>query len=447
MLWAANNAGRENLRYGIVPPASGHPQYSNNCDDIDYQIEADFSGIIAPGMPNIPVILGEKFGRLMNYGDGLYGGQFVGGMYSAAFFETDIHKILESGLSCIPAESHYAQCVRDVIRWHQENPENWEKTWALIEEKYHKSREFQQFANQKGSWVPIDAKLNGAYIVLGLLYGNGNMDSTIVISMRGGKDSDCNPSNAAGILATTIGYDQLNQKFKTGLDENRKFSYSPYDFKDLIALSERFAREFVAGNGGRIETAADGKEYFHIPLNPPVPSDFLPSYDPGPCEPDDRLSEKEMKEIHVYSGRHFSPLFEQIGIKMEVRNCGKTVLPEFIEWNKKKGVISTIPFFDGNGVKLYMQEKDTIPESHRGYFSFSAGHNPGEVWKLAIGKGGRLVMDTLVSDQNSRNGWMNFTVDISEFAGKESIDLTLFANQVGDRPAINYWADFRLVVE
>jgi hypothetical protein len=447
MLWAANNAGRENLRYGIVPPASSHPKYSNNCDDIDYQIEADYSGIIAPGMPNVPIKLGENFGRLMNYGDGLYGGQFVGGMYSAAFFENDIHKILEAGLATIPAESHYATCVRDVIRWHRENPVSWEKTWALIEEKYHQSNEFQKFAKQQGSWVPIDAKLNGAYIVMGLLYGNGNMDSTIVISMRGGKDSDCNPSNAAGILATTMGYDRLDNKFKTALDANREFSYSQYNFNDLIALSERFAREFVIRNGGRIETGGDGKEYFYIHRDQPVPSDFHPSYDPGSCDPDDRLSEEEMKKIKVYSSRHFIPLFEQSGVKMEVRNCGKAVLPEFIEWNNRKKVITTIPFFKGNGVKIYMQEKNAIPENHKGYFSFSVGHNPGEVWKLAVGKGGRLVMDTLVSSQNSRNGWMNFTFDISDFAGKESIDLTLFANQAGDLPVINYWADFRLVVE
>ncbi|MHC4199044.1 MAG: hypothetical protein ACYSU0_03570 [Planctomycetota bacterium] len=32
----------------------------------------DFSGLIAPGMPNVPIEPGEKFGRLMDYGDGMY---------------------------------------------------------------------------------------------------------------------------------------------------------------------------------------------------------------------------------------------------------------------------------------------------------------------------------------------------------------------------------------
>ncbi len=73
-LWHANRFGRENLRRGIAPPDSGHPLFTDHADDIDYQIEADFSGLIAPGLPNTVIELGEKFGRLMNYGDGLYGG-------------------------------------------------------------------------------------------------------------------------------------------------------------------------------------------------------------------------------------------------------------------------------------------------------------------------------------------------------------------------------------
>lgn len=95
----ANECGRNNLRLGIAPPYSSHPKYNEHADDIDYQIEADFSGIIAPGMLQIVVELADKFGRLMNYGDGVYGGQFVGAMYAKAFFETDIHQIVEAGLA------------------------------------------------------------------------------------------------------------------------------------------------------------------------------------------------------------------------------------------------------------------------------------------------------------------------------------------------------------
>ena len=66
-LWVANKSGRDNLRNGIAPPNSGHPWYNVNADAIDYQIEADYSGLISPGLPNTVIALGEKFGSLMNY--------------------------------------------------------------------------------------------------------------------------------------------------------------------------------------------------------------------------------------------------------------------------------------------------------------------------------------------------------------------------------------------
>ncbi|MCH5372599.1 MAG: ADP-ribosylglycohydrolase family protein, partial [Planctomycetes bacterium] len=176
-LWHANNAGRTNLRKGIAPPDSGHPQFNSHADDIDYQIEADFSGLIAPGMPNLVIELGEKFGRLMNYGDGMYAGQFVGGMYAEAFFTDDVVEIVKAGLACIPADSQYAEMVRDLLAWHAKNPRDWQKTWQWIEDKYHKNAAFTHGLcsgpGGKGDFS-IDVKLNGAYILMGLLYGQGD---------------------------------------------------------------------------------------------------------------------------------------------------------------------------------------------------------------------------------------------------------------------------------
>ncbi|MBM4092802.1 MAG: ADP-ribosylglycohydrolase family protein, partial [Planctomycetes bacterium] len=225
-LWHANRAGRDNLRAGIAPPDSGHPAFNSHADDIDYQIEADYSGLIAPGMPALAVELGEKFGRLMNYGDGLYGGQFVGGMYAEAFFESDPVKLVEAGLKCIPAGSQYAECIRDVVKWTTENPDDWVKTWELIEAKYQDNPAYRRASCDKGDFN-IDAKINGAYIVMGLLYGQGDMDKTIIISTRCGQDSDCNPANSGGVLGTVIGRSKLPDKFTSAIDPNGKFSHTP----------------------------------------------------------------------------------------------------------------------------------------------------------------------------------------------------------------------------
>ncbi|HSW45485.1 MAG TPA: ADP-ribosylglycohydrolase family protein [Phycisphaerae bacterium] len=297
-LWHANRAGRRNLRNGIAPPDSGHPKFNSHADDIDYQIEADFSGLVAPGMPNVAIELGEKFGRMMNYGDGLYGGQFVGGMYAEAFFEKDPGRIVEAGLKCIPAQSQYAECIRDVIKWHRQNPGDWTKTWGLINEKYHKNKAYRRgsCATEENPEFNIDAKLNGAYIVMGLLYGKGDIEQTIVISARCGQDSDCNPSNAAGVLFTTIGFSRLPEQYTKGIDPKGVFSHTAYCFPKLFAATEKVAREAVVKAGGRIEMNAGGQEVLVLPAQTPKPSRFEQVWEPGPVA-NSKFTPEEMAKI------------------------------------------------------------------------------------------------------------------------------------------------------
>ena len=298
-LWHANRNGRNNLRKGIAPPDSGHPEFNKHADDIDYQIEADYAGLIAPGLPNVAIELGEKFGRLMNYGDGLYGGQFVGGMYAEAFFEDDMEKIVEAGLKCIPKDSQYAECIRDVLAWYRQNPDNWEKTWQLIEDKYHLNPNYRRFScSGAESDFNIDAKINGVYIVMGLLYGKGDPDKTIVISTRCGQDSDCNPSNAGGVLFTTIGFRNLPDKFKSALNPGGKFSHTPYNFPTLVEVSKKLVRQAVKRAGGQMGKNAKGEEVFIVPVRKPKPSKLEQCWEAGPIA-NSKFTEEEMAQIKV----------------------------------------------------------------------------------------------------------------------------------------------------
>lgn len=288
-LWVANAAGRSNLRKGIAPPDSSHPKFHNSAGAIDYQIEADYSGLIAPGMPSIVIELGEKFGRLMNYGDGVYAGQFVGCMYAEAFFETDIHKLIQTSLSCIPQQSMYAEMVRDVMRWHDENPNNWEKTWNLVVEKYRKDKNY--YVSR------LDVKQEGAFALMGLLYGKRNLDETIIIAMRGGSDSDCNPSTAGGVLFTSYGLRKLPDRYYKKLDETKVFSYTAYNFPALMAVCEKLARQAVLRVGGRVEKKG-AEEVFVIPVKTPVPSKFEDIKNPGPIA-NSMFTDEERAKIKV----------------------------------------------------------------------------------------------------------------------------------------------------
>ena len=289
-LWHANAEGRDALRRGIAPPDSGHPQFNSCANDIDYQIEADFSGLVAPGCFNQVVALGEKFGGMVNYGDGLYAGQFVGCMYAAAFFETNRVKVVEKALTCIPGSCKYAEMVRDCLAWYAEDPSDWEKGWAKVEAKYGRLGGCKVTPND------IEAILNGAQVLLGLLWGDGDPEKTIRIACRGGYDSDCNPSSAAGVVFTMIGEKRLPAKFKQALDETKVFEYTDYTFPRLVATCEKVAREVVVAEGGRIVRDAAGAEWFVIEERPVKPSAAVSFAKPGPIA-GSRYTPEEMQEI------------------------------------------------------------------------------------------------------------------------------------------------------
>ena len=80
VLWHANQAARYNILNGIRPPESGHWLNNPHADDIDFQIEADFAGLMSPGMPNAAAEICDRAGHIMNYGDGWYGGVYVAAM-------------------------------------------------------------------------------------------------------------------------------------------------------------------------------------------------------------------------------------------------------------------------------------------------------------------------------------------------------------------------------
>jgi hypothetical protein len=135
-LWHANQAARYNILNGIMPPASGHWKNNPHADDIDFQIEADFAGLMAPGMVNSATDIGWRIGHIMNYGDGVYGGIYVAAMYSLAFIYDDIEFIVNEALKTIPPESEFYQCIADVIQWHKQYPNDWKKAWFEAQKKW-----------------------------------------------------------------------------------------------------------------------------------------------------------------------------------------------------------------------------------------------------------------------------------------------------------------------
>jgi ADP-ribosylglycohydrolase len=251
-LWHANQSARYNILRGIMPPESGHWLDNPCADDIDFQIEADFAGIMCPGMPAAALDVCDRAGHVMNSGDGYYGGVYVAAMYALAYVSNDIGYVVSEALKSVPEESLFHQCIADVIRWHSEYPDDWHRTWQATHDAWD-----NDIGCPQGVFTTfnIDAKINAAWIVTGLLYGGGDFGRTVDISTRCGDDSDCNPANAGGILGVMLGYDGIPAEWRRGLREveSRDFAYTDISLDDACELSWRHACGMLGRNGGEVE--------------------------------------------------------------------------------------------------------------------------------------------------------------------------------------------------
>ena len=460
-LWCANLAGRTNLRRGIAPPDCSHPRYNRCPNDIDYQIEADYSGIISPGCPQEAIRLGNVFGRLMNYGDGVWAGQFIGALYAEAFFTRDVNALLDAGLAAIPAASDYAQMVRKVRAWHKENPGDWTTCWEKVRANYSKSRN----KGMRDSNGGIDVRLNGACIVLGLLYGEGDLDKSMALSMRCGWDSDCNPSNVGGILMAACGFKALPAKYVEKLDYERKFSYTAYNLPGLFAVCEKLARQVVVRNGGRIEKGADGAERFVIPVKTPVPDAFVPSWS-APAPAGSRFTEGEMAQQR-FAMKLPDP--EKVSAPDPTVRVQKTLDALFPGWKTSKnapdmdpglvptfrtasgdvnGLLRTHPPKQGEPVVLSRTVKvpHGDPKLH-----FAVTHSPRGDFRLVVRVNGETVRSEVIGDAAAPDGkpfrfpqMRTFDISLEPWAGKDAT-IELLNEPTGWYCEAALWQDIRII--
>lgn len=245
----ANLQGRKNYFDGIPAPELSTPANSIHCEDIDFQIECDFIGFINPCMPESSNKMCERVGSIMSASDGMYAGMFVSAMHSLAYNCSNIEMIVANALNAIPTESAYAQCVKDVVSVYQNDNNDWLAAWRMLNEKwapYDVCTPYLPFN--------IDAKLNGAYVVTGLLFGHGDWKKTMDITVRCGQDTDCNTATAAAVLGIIYGYESIPDIYKSHIEKisERNFLHTDYSFNKAVAQSISFIEENVIANGGSV---------------------------------------------------------------------------------------------------------------------------------------------------------------------------------------------------
>ena len=190
--WNEYGIGKKNLTLGLLPPLCGEYDNDKWKHSNGAWIRSEVWACLAPGFPNIAIkyaIMDASVDHGM--GEGVYAEIFTAALESIAFVETDIRKIVETALTYIPESCRVAQCVRLVLAEYDK------KT------SYRDTRELLVEATADLGW--FQAPANVGFVVIGLMYGEGDFKKSMIYTINCGDDTDCTGGTVGAILGIVGG--------------------------------------------------------------------------------------------------------------------------------------------------------------------------------------------------------------------------------------------------
>ncbi|MCD9023706.1 ADP-ribosylglycohydrolase family protein [Cohnella silvisoli] len=172
---------------------------------IGAQIRADGWGYGAAGRPQLAAELAWRDASFSHVKNGIYGEMFVAAMVSAAFVESDAEKLVDIGLSEIPANSVLAQDVRqavDIAKTAGSQTELADRLW-------------QAFGHYDG----VHTNNNAALVAASLIYARGDFEIAVTTSVLGGWDTDCNGATVGSIMGAMLGGSRLPASWTAPLND------------------------------------------------------------------------------------------------------------------------------------------------------------------------------------------------------------------------------------
>lgn len=164
------------------------------------------------------------------FGEGTHAAMFVAALESAAFFESDIEKLIDIGLSKV--------CKESILH----------KTISLVRSEYKKGTPWKDVRNKvvdlnkdlRNGW--FQAPNNIAYVVIGLLYGELDFKKSMLIAVNCGDDTDCTAATVGSILGIIYGEEKIPNDWKEYIGDSIKslainpciFFQGPQTITDLV---------------------------------------------------------------------------------------------------------------------------------------------------------------------------------------------------------------------
>ena len=187
--WNEYGIGKANMKMGLMPPLSGDA-FNSWKDSNGAWIRTEIWACLAPGAPDVAAKYAYEDACVDHGagGEGTVAAVFVAALESAAFFEKDLRKLINIGLSKIPAESRMAKSIDLLLQCYDSGMD------------YREARNVIQKANSDIGDGWFEAPSNVSYAILGLLWGEGDFKKSMIYAINCGDDTDCTGATVGSIL-------------------------------------------------------------------------------------------------------------------------------------------------------------------------------------------------------------------------------------------------------
>jgi len=274
-IWAANRQARKLMDQGIVPPETARPTRNSYAPyNLSGQFCVEAYGMIAPGMPRAAVDIGLHYAAIAVSGEPLQATRYWTTLISLAPVRGDpLEDLLRKSLQAVDPASAQAEAVQDAIKAFHEHPGDWKAARQFFHNKWHVPKEAPWDSDARPrKWNDNSTPLNGAMVLLALLYGNGDFYKTGQYAMALGYDADCNAATACAVVGTRVGFTAISRLPGFNMPDlyvNRTRPQLPKESKvsEQAELMLRLCEKVILANGGQGLIVA-GKPGYRIRLQP-----------------------------------------------------------------------------------------------------------------------------------------------------------------------------------
>jgi len=226
--WNEYGVCKANIRNGLIPPLSGSCnnekwKYSNGA-----WIRSEIWACLFPGSPDEAAQFAYYDSCCDHCGEGIYAEVFTATMESAAFIVNDIREIIKIGLSRIPADCRIARSVK------------------LACECYDGGRDFktarETIVKDSADLGWFQAPGNIGFVIIGLLYGEGDFGKSVCLANNCGDDTDCTAGTVGSIMGIVLGRSGIPTQWIEPIGETiQTCSIDTYGRNNLFDLPKTLA--------------------------------------------------------------------------------------------------------------------------------------------------------------------------------------------------------------